>query len=68
LYYDADVSIKIRNEIGQIMSNNINFEAMQRTKGKQSFKLNTNHLANGIYFCELSIDGHRQIKKFVVQH
>jgi hypothetical protein len=68
LYYDAEVKVKIINEIGQLIATNIPTTVMQRTKGIQHFSLQTNSLATGIYFCELSIDGHSEVKKFAVQH
>jgi hypothetical protein len=68
LYYDEDVHIKVTNSFGQQINCGIGDNMQHLKKGLQHFQINTNNLASGIYYCELSINGNREIRKFSVVH
>jgi hypothetical protein len=66
LYYNADIRIRVYNQLGQYFSGITNQEYYSQEKGTQKITLNTSSLAPGIYYCEFSIDGLRETKKFTV--
>lgn len=66
LYYDSDIRVRVYNQLGQYFSGIIEQEWYTQTKGKHKLTLNTASLAPGMYYCEFSIDGKREVKKFTV--
>jgi len=66
LYYNADIRIRVYNQLGQYFSGITDHEYYSQEKGQQKITLNTSSLSPGIYYCEFSIDGLRETKKFTV--
>jgi hypothetical protein len=66
LYYDADIRIRVYNQLGQYFNGIAEQEYYSQTKGKQKLTLHTESLPPGVYYCEFSIDGLREVKKFTV--
>ena len=66
LFFDSNIEITIQNSLGQIMPNIIKQNKFSQNKGSQKLMLNTEILTPGIYFCILTIDGKKEVKKFTI--
>lgn len=66
LYTEENVELYVTNQWGARVSNVVNESVQKLPPGKQQHNLSTYHLASGIYFCHIIINGHKTVKKFSV--
>lgn len=68
LYADSELSLSLTDEFGKKMVGVFDAINIQQSKGKKKFTLRTNHLASGIYYCIVEINGHKQVLRLSVIH
>lgn len=64
LHKSAEVSLLIRNTLGQIVEKPVHKE--QKYAGKYRYEFQANDLPNGMYFCTLKVGNQQFVKKMVL--
>lgn len=68
LYADAEINLSLTDAFGKKMMGVFEDYTMQQSRGKKKFTLRTNHLASGIYYCIVEINGQKQVLHLSVIH